>query len=482
MAPSIEEHSYKNLSKCARWRWDRVFLLLPKTCGATYGRKLSQPLMDMCKSEMGTNSLVFMIVFFAEITILVILTRLSSSQKWEIEIVWKIVKCAHIPNQLYFRGNLSLQSWASAPVYLSTAVFFLRPLTAILFQGKPKMSAVTIAELKKSTRKDTFYCQVFIHQVVDELKYVVGDKTDQIVLNLENNESFTKHMNVGKYYRLVNPKIVDDCLVLEKFKPLQIAPFDYLALKRKYKNMAASTSSTVQPPKTFDDFAELQPGALVPALTVKVVNVSPVKQGKYSEYVTVTAKDVQGKKNFLTLFGAFTKQVESDNVYIFKNLAVQNFKGASGYNHLSTKALSSIVKSHTYDAMFKDVINGDGKHKVLILGHEQPYMYLSCPECGKAKYYDGGNICNFCGKNIEGKEPTKDFNVMLQVQIIDQAGSSAQSEDVKEVLLFRRQLDMTLVEHTLEEINQKLMDLHFKEVELEYYVVEGKWKALNLKF
>ncbi len=318
---------------------------------------------------------------------------------------------------------------------------------------------VTVEAVKKGAMPTCL--EIYVHKLLDPDTYLVGDKTDQVVLTVADNPIFNKHISIGGFYRLIKPNFNNGILKLQKIGPLPIAAFNYASLKGSPPKLPAIKKDDL---KTFEDVGALKPSTSVPNIVAKVVHMSPQKQSRYSKFRTVGLKDVKGNKNFVSLYGAFAEQVEEDKVYSFKGLSIQDYKGPhDSFNRLATKANSSISEqsSGVVKNLFSEIKAGDGILKGVILGHEEPYTYMSCPFCGKANFERDDSTCNFCKKSYVGKSSVIDFNVTLAILLDDK-------EETVRVFCFRRHLNISMEKRCKDELQKKLCLLHFKACEIEY--------------
>ncbi len=332
--------------------------------------------------------------------------------------------------------------------------------------GHPPFKALTSSNTKCTIRllkegkagNGTIILDAYIHKSLTDNSFLIGDKEDSIALELE--PYLVKFVQIGKFYRLVKPTLVDNKVHIGNIKPLPIKPFNYApfqdGLDEKHKTQPKEL-------KTFVDIAAIPPASVVPQVVAKIVYLSKEKQSKFSRFRTAAIKDVDNNKNFISLYGAFAEEVTDGHVYVFKNITVQNYKGFKDeYFRLSTKS-NSIIKEvgEEVNILFSNITPGDGCFTGIIIGHEEPYVYLSCPFCKKANYETGDNFCNFCKKSTIGKSPTIDFNVVLIVQ-------EKETDKIFHSFCFRSHLGIKVESHDKDIIQEMLEKEHFKECRIDY--------------
>ena len=331
----------------------------------------------------------------------------------------------------------------------------------VMLPGEPKTTKYNIKSLKEGnlSLKLPLILDVYVHRAITEDSFLIGDIDDFIPLYVEPD--FVKYIEIGKCYRLVKPIFENDQLLLKTIKPLAISPFNYAPLKETQADPLSIINS--KDFRTFEYYANLPPSSLIPHITAKVVNLTQQRQSKFSQFRTATLKDVDSNRNFISLYSSFADQVVDGRVYTFKNIAVQNYKGMKdNYNRLSTRSNSSITAvDDATKHMFDKVHPGDGTLNGQIIGHEEPYMYLSCPFCKKANYETEDEKCAYCKKSTAGKDPTIDFNVTLIIQ-------ENNTDKFFHAFCFRSHLEICMSSQKSDELLEKLEELHFKKCKIDY--------------
>ncbi len=317
-----------------------------------------------------------------------------------------------------------------------------------------------ICDLKANVKPSIL--DIYVHKAMDQDTYLVGDQSGQILLSMSDALKHAKKISIGGFFRLIKPEYTGKVLKISKIGPLPIGPFNYATVTDPNLEVPIQSKGDF---KVFSDYANLLPTASIPNIIAKVVHLSPEKKGRFSKYKIATVKDINGQRNFVTLFGIFADHVGKDKIYAFKNLTVQNYKGPHDlFNRLSTKTKSEIVEKTQKDVIgfFENITDGDGSFQALILGHERPYIYLSCIHCSKANFRQDNNVCSFCQKSYRDEEAINDFNVNLIIE------SDEGNEEPKKLFCFRRHLGIEIESNMESELQKKLEKLHFKKAQIVY--------------
>lgn len=335
---------------------------------------------------------------------------------------------------------------------------------------------ITLADFKAGKRGKLVILQVYVHTRLDEHSFLVCDNTDHATFSVHKDPSLGKNVGVGRYLRLVKPTYEKDCLIPHT-RPCEVAPFEY----KEVDSSSVVTDSTNRM-STFDDIGKLKPHSVVPSVVAKVTYLSPKKkmQGSGRKYRTAGVRDVEGVRNAIKLFEPADEKVEEEGVYRFQNINVEDFKlDTDAHLRLATRSDSGVAKVEAeIAALFEGINEGDGIIKGLILGHEKPYMYLSCPDCRKS-VKENSPVCGNVKCKKELKEKVKDFNVVLLLQ------DTADETQMPRVLCFRRQFKGRIGDvEDMKMLTDELNKLSFTECNVTYTKKEDaeELTAVKLEF
>lgn len=340
----------------------------------------------------------------------------------------------------------------------------------------------TIADLRKGKKTKLTILQVYIHKLLDEETYLVGDQSDIINMSVAQDPKLGKGIAVDRYYRIVDPKFDGTSIILQR-APLNSPPFAY---KKCGEDVMVSQPGQSKKPGVLADFQSISSmpvHSTVPKVVSKVTYLSPKKMLPTQSYTrTCGIKDVKGAKHAVQLFGSHTDNVELGKVYAFRNLVVKDFQAPSDtWPRLGTRSNSMIEEADSdTSALFSEIHAGDGTIRGTVLGHENPNCYLACPYCGKKCTKDDDKKCPALAcRRVLDQDLVCDFHVNMQVDTGD---------EVKNVFCFRRQLGITIKEDTYDgataAANQELEKLSFKKIEIVYQKDQGSdtLRAVEISF
>ena len=336
----------------------------------------------------------------------------------------------------------------------------------------------TIAKVKNDKKEnvETTLDIKIVTKIHDSL-YIVGDESENVLL--ESSQTLQESMT----YKLLKPRFLNDKLHDNpKFKILKaktsIQTKTLTAKEIKYYNEIAN----IEPKKkksdqkviltNFTDCETLTEKDRIEKLTVLIISKSGDIEGKFGKYHIVTAKDYEGKKNSLSIYHDKTKKVQPENLITLTALKKQSFKKADEEFH----RLGTTWKTQIFEAIeeekeqFKNVMLGDEKTRVNILGFENLKKYESCQKCW-TKLSD--KYCKKCLKEVD-ENYAWDFYVTLYVQDVDN------EENIMEVFSFKKDLNVQIEEK--EDLDKCLEDLTGQTVSIEYNKPkdEGRYKLVRL--
>ena len=267
---------------------------------------------------------------------------------------------------------------------------------------------LTISDFKAKRKVNLAILQAFVHKRLDEVTFIIGDGTGQARLSVKNNPAFGKDVEKGHFIKLLGPTFD---VTTEEFTPvrpaLQCAPISYLSLE----------GDEEEPLGSFDGIGDLPTPSTMPSIVSKVIFLSPTKstRGGSGSCRTAALKDHRGNRVPVNLFGDNVSKVEKDGVYTFRNLQVSKYKGET---RLATGKKSEIIAvDEELASQFAPLGDEDGVLQGTIVGFEKPYLYDSCPTCGKsANGKDDYKLCtHLMSVDFLNVDLTRDFNVTLQI-------------------------------------------------------------------
>lgn len=268
---------------------------------------------------------------------------------------------------------------------------------------------LTIEDFKAKRKAKLAILQAFVHKKLDDVTFLIGDGTGQARMSVANNLAFGKDIEKGLYVKLLAPAfdVTKGEFSLQR-APMQSAPIPYLPLE---------DDGPAEQLGSFEGIGDLPNPSTMPSVVSKVIFLSPTKstRGGSGSCRTAALKDHMGNRVAVNLFGDNVTKVEMDGVYTFRNLQVSKYKGEA---RLATGKKSEITEVDKELAnQFAPLGDEDGVLQGTIMGFEKPYLYDSCPTCGKsANGKDDHKLCpHLTSVDFVNIKLRRDFNVTLQI-------------------------------------------------------------------
>ena len=298
--------------------------------------------------------------------------------------------------------------------------------------------------------------------------YVVGDKTDKILLVSDQS------LKEDSCYKLIKPSYEDKKLKRnKKFAAVKLQKdikTEVLKAEEAHSFEAdLKTDTRKVPPKITNDFEVVEAlgvGGVVEEIKLMIVSKSSVIAGRFGNYRIVTCKDIKNQKNSISLYRNFQDLVEVGGIYNFINIKVNNFKkDEDKFFRLGTTYLSKVIKASASDKKeFEEagVLLGDAAASGLIAGITELNIYESCERCWCKLNEEG--FCRKCNKNVDNKK--KDFNVVMYLELEKKHNKDTDKfeddddseEEILSIFCFKSTLDLKDLE-TIEISEEKLNDI-----------------------
>lgn len=110
-----------------------------------------------------------------------------------------------------------------------------------------------------------------------------------------------------------------------------------------------------------------------------VCHVSDLRDGTYSKYRTINCKDHEGKKITITLYRNQADSCTKRNIYAFKGLRVDKYKGPDDeffrLSAITTTIISSVDSSE--EVVFGGIALGDFRTTGCVVGKLQTWISLN---------------------------------------------------------------------------------------------------------
>ena len=210
----------------------------------------------------------------------------------------------------------------------------------------------------------------------------------------------------------------------------------------------------------------VETGVIIEDLGLKICSMSRDNDGKHSKFKKFSAKDLNGKKIFFSLFGTARENFEVQKCYKFNKLKVGNFKGPKEeFFRLTSMYDTKAVEISAVP--FSDITIADKKFKGTVIGFSDVTTYPACPSCS-CKVAEGSGKCFKCGYNEGSTSTSFFFKVLIQ-----------KDEDVVDFKGFKNQLEGV---NTGEEDETLLSNLEGRTATVDYYDEDNRNMIAMISF
>ena len=340
-------------------------------------------------------------------------------------------------------------------------------IKSFLDDGKLKTSALTVKLIKQ----------------IDELSYIITDKSMVAILDIHDNPTHGKYMQIGLWYKLIKCQRSDSSTIKTNttFKPVKTqvkkdiedtsAEAEKLALSL---NAKASTKNY----QNLETILKMPNHTKIDRLTVKVITKSRIISTDKGNYQICNIKDAQGDTTSLNLYSNYLNKLEQFKIYTIMNLRKGEVtKNEETKLRLHTTGYTKIEDGTMEDSVnFKDIGNADETITGMVIGIGEITFYQSCKL--HYKKLDEDLKCPTCDKDLEGDAILQDFRSEIYIEA--DSGDSEET-DVKEITFFKKALDKSL-RFTQDNAEKKLNELPGKTAKVDYNIDEAsRFIAVSLK-
>ena len=223
---------------------------------------------------------------------------------------------------------------------------------------------------------------VKVYKKINDNFYIVFDESGHALL--ESNQVLSDNI----VYKLLKPKYRNNALqanpklrILKTKGNLEGKPLTKTEVKQYEETVSAFLpKQDVKQKLKLNNFTKceaLSDNDKIEMITLLIISKSRDIEGKYGNYHIVTAKDCDGKKNSLNIYHDKTKIVEAQKLLTFTTLKKTPYKPTdSDFHRLATIWNTRIFEAkETEKNEFKDILMGDEKCTVLILGYDNLNVY-----------------------------------------------------------------------------------------------------------
>ena len=329
-------------------------------------------------------------------------------------------------------------------------------IKSVLNDGKLKSSSLTVKLVK----------QLGLNS------YIIADKSMVAILSIEDVPNHSKYLNPGCWYKLIKCQKCDSStLKLNKlFKPVKtLVKQDIGDISIDVEELENKTVVKASG-KKYKDFKALasQPNhSKIDRITVKVITQSRIISTEKGNYQICNIKDVNGETTSINLYSKYVNQLTPFNIYTIMNLRkAEVTKNDETKMRLHTTGFTKIEDGDVQDSMnFQNLTNGDETITGVVIGFGEISLYQSC----KLHYrkLDDDLKCPKCDNEISSADILEDFRTEVYIEA---SNDENKETDVKEIVVFKRALDIKLKENTEEQIEGKLDELTGHTMKVDYNV------------
>lgn len=315
-----------------------------------------------------------------------------------------------------------------------------------------------------------------VYKKINENFYIVVDENAHALL--ESSQELLENI----VYKLLKPKFVNSILYANpklKILKTKLKLEGKSLTKNEVKQYEETVTSfapkqDIKQKKNLNNFSKceaLNENDKIDMLTVLIISKSRDIEGKFGNYNIVTAKDCEGKKNSLNIYHDKAKIVQPQKLLTFTTLKKTPYKPDDvEFHRLATIWNTRIFEAkETEKIEFKDILMGDEKCTVVVLGFDDMNVYESCQQCYSKLLEE---FCKKCQKHVEGKK-TNDFYVTLYAQDVQ--------NEAKIIDLFAFKKDLQIMNGETEDFDKKLEEISGQTFTIEYNKPEGNEKCKLVK-
>ena len=331
-------------------------------------------------------------------------------------------------------------------------------IKTFLDHGKLRNSSLTVKLVKEISRNS----------------YIVADKSMVAILDIHDAPDHAKFFKTGNWYKLIKCQKGEKSTIKsnKQFKPVRAVIKDEIEDITKEIEDLENDAETSASAKKYEDFETLssKPNQTkIERLTVKVATVSRVIATNKGNYQICNIKDVKGNTTSINLYSNYLNSLELFKIFTLTNLRKSEVtKNEETKMRLHTTGFTKIEGGTIEDAMnFKQIGNGDESITGEIIGFGELSIYQSCKI--HYKKVDEDNNCPKCNKELKDDQMLEDLRTEIYIEAQDENSNDEESE-VKQILAFKRILDIKQGE----DIEEKLNSMTGKRAKIDFNIDEAE--------
>lgn len=307
----------------------------------------------------------------------------------------------------------------------------------------PLLRKMTIQKLLNGEKINVLHVNII--EEISTTQFVVGDSTGIVIMQIKEDSSHQKQIEIGKGLKIMKPQKIKDNVIgcNEKFSPMKMKPITMTVEHGRVQEMVNAakelnpTSAGIEFDAIINDYGQ---NAVIDNILAYVTTVSRTIDGAYGSYQICNLKDCNGDSLSLNLYKTNVDKLEPNKIYRIEKIKKTTIKSDSGVRMGTTNhtKIRSATKAET--DLFKDTMIADKRIEGLCVMFNELSYYMVCPKHNKK--VDEIGCCNVCGE-LEPDSTKPDFRCQLMIE--------AEIDKIIPVNIFRRHLDIKVDKNDEEE-------------------------------
>ena len=314
-------------------------------------------------------------------------------------------------------------------------------IKSLLNDGKLRTSMVTVQLIKQ----------------ISANSYIIADKTMVALLDISDAPSHGKYLNNGSWYKLIKcQKGEQSTIKINKlFKPVKTTNKEELKDISVQVNKLENTIASAASSKKYEDFRTIskKPNqSKIDKITVKVITKSRVISANKGNYQICNIKDLNDNSSCINLYSKHLNSLEPFKIYTIANLRKSEVnKNDETKMRLHTTGFTKIEVGTMEDSInFQNISNGDKSIIGEVIGYGDLVIYQSCKL--HYKKIDENFKCPRCDTELNQEKIIEDCRTEIYIET-KKEDDNEDDTDVKEILIFKRVLDLEQGDNIEEHLN-----------------------------
>ena len=318
--------------------------------------------------------------------------------------------------------------------------------------------ADTIKTFLSHGKLKTSYLTVKLVKEINFNSFIIADKSMVALLDTHDAPDHARYLTSGNWYKLIKCQQDGKSTIKTNklFKPVRSMVKDEIEdIADQVENLERSIGNAASA-KTYEDFETLsrKPNqSKVDKLTVKVITMSRIISTSKGNYQICNIKDVNGNTASINIYSNCLNSLEIFKIFTLTNLRKSEVtKNDETKMRLHTTGFTKTESGSNEDAVnFRNIGNGEQSITGTIIGFGDLTSYQSCKI--HYKKLDEMNNCPKCNKELNDAQMLKDFRTEIYIEA---KNLDDEETEVKQILVFKRALDIQLDEDVEEKLNSMM--------------------------